>query len=218
MTAYFVTATGTEIGKTYIAAELLKAARAKRMSVSATKPLMSGFSEGELSASDAGRLLTAMGQEVTSASVSEVCLHRFEAPIAPNVAMRTAGVDQNYAAIVKFIQGRLVGDDEFHLVEGAGGLMSPVTDDKLHSDLITDLGLPVILVTTGYLGAVSHTLTALECLKQMKVEVAAVVVSQPTPDAQAPEHLMGEIKRWSDVPVFAVGYGEDASGVFATIF
>lgn len=215
MTAYFVTATGTDIGKTYVGAELLRAARQRGHAVSACKPLMSGFGEDALTKSDAGLLLEAMARPVTPETVSEICRHRFEPPLAPNVAMRRAGLVQDYAEILRFARASLPGDrSQFHLVEGAGGLMSPVTDGKLHSDLIMDLELPVILVSAGYLGAVSHTLTALDVLQSKGASVAALIVSQPAADAEDPDHLIGEVALWSDVPAFALRFGADADPIF----
>jgi len=218
MSSYFVTAIGTDIGKTYASAQLLRAACAEGRAVSACKPLMSGFGEDALDASDAGQLLAAMDRPVSPQTVSEICLHRFEPPLAPNVAMRRAGMAQDYQAILAFARASLPSDPgALHLVEGAGGLMSPVTDEKLHSDFILDLGLPVILVAAGYLGAVSHTLTALDWLQTHHVPIAALIVSQPAPDGEDPAHLIGEVGRWSDVKPLALPHGADGARILERI-
>ena len=215
MPSYFVTATGTDIGKTYASAQILRAAREAGMATSACKPLMSGFGEDDLVASDAGQLLNAMGRDASPDNVSKICLHRFEQPIAPNVAMRRAGMAQDYSEILSFARNSQPNNTAdktagLHLIEGAGGLMSPVTDEKLHSDMILDLGLPVVLVTAGYLGAVSHTLTALAWCRSANVKVAMMIVSQPAQDAEDPAHLMAEVARWSDVPARALPFGAQA--------
>ena len=216
MAAFFVTATGTEIGKTYISARLLGAARAAGHKVAAVKPLMSGFAADDLPASDAGQLLLAMGQSVSAETIDRLVMHRFAPALAPNVAARQAGVALDYPALLAFCRQRLA-QDGLSLVEGAGGVMSPVTDDKLHSDLIADLGLPVILVSGNYLGTVSHTLSALAVLQAAGCTVAAIAVSQPTNQAAAPEEILPELARWTDVPVFAVPYGGDAQGLAAHV-
>lgn len=208
MRRYFVTATGTDIGKTYISAMLLSAWRSKGYTVDATKPLMSGFSEAELGQSDAGRLLAAMGRAVTPASVADICLHRLTPALAPNVAMRQAGIHQNYDDIRNFVAQRLRSVVDFHLVEGAGGVMSPLTDDSLQIDLMADLALPVILVTAPYLGSVSHTLTAVDVLQARGIEIAAVVVSQPTGTDAKLSEFSGEIARFRSIPLFEVGHRE----------
>ena len=152
-------------------------------------------------------MLAALGAPVTPDRVAQICFARFAPPLAPNVAMRRAGMTQDFAAIRAFA-ARSVPDTPagLHLIEGAGGVMSPVTDDKLHLDLIEDLDLPVILVAAGYLGAVSHTLTALTCLEARAIPVAALIVSQPTAEAEPPQHLIDEVKRWSDVTGLALPY------------
>ena len=213
MTAYFVTAIGTDIGKTYISAGLLAAWRDGGKSVRAVKPVMSGFGENALAASDAGHLLTAMGRPVSPQTISEICLHRFAPPLSPNVAMRRAGMTQDYDAILKFTRSILndAGPGEMKLVEGAGGVMTPLTDHKLHIDFMEDLSLPIILVAASYLGAVSHTLTAINAIRSRGLQIAAVVASQPAPDAQDPAHLIGEIGLFETLPCFRVGHGEGVS-------
>jgi dethiobiotin synthetase len=207
MRGYFVTATGTDIGKTYVSASLLSVWRAQGHTVAATKPLMSGFDEDTLEQSDAGRLLVAMGQAVTPASVSEICLHRLAPPLAPNVAMRQAGISQNYDEILRFVEARLKTREGWHLVEGAGGVMSPVTDTTLQIDLMVDLRLPVILVTAPYLGSISHTLSALEVLEARGLDVSAVVVSQPSVHGSDPLSFSEELNRFKDINLFLVPHG-----------
>lgn len=210
MRGYFVTATGTDIGKTYVSASLLSVWRAQGQTVAATKPLMSGFDEDTLEQSDAGRLLVAMGQAVTPASVSEICLHRLAPPLAPNVAMRQAGISQNYNEILWFVEGRLKTREGCHLVEGAGGVMSPVTDTTLQIDLMADLRLPVILVTAPYLGSISHTLSALEVLEARGLDVSAVVVSQPSVHGSDPVSFSEELNRFRDINLFLVPHASVA--------
>ncbi|WP_084398939.1 dethiobiotin synthase [Henriciella aquimarina] len=200
MKGYFVTAIGTEIGKTYVSSALLRAWRRSGLAVHAVKPVMSGFEEAELAATDAGQLLAACGREVNSLSVSDICLHRFEAPLAPNVAMRQTGVQQDYRAIRDFVRSHLSGCPAGRLlVEGAGGVMSPLTDEALQIDLMADLGLPVLLVAAPYLGAVSHTLTAIDALQVRGLEIAQLIISQPGPESPPPASLGEEVSRFRDV-------------------
>lgn len=213
MRGYFVTATGTDIGKTYVSTRLIEAWRAEGYVVQATKPLMSGFAEDALELSDAGRLLVAMGQAVTPASVSEICLHRLSPPLAPNVAMRRAGIEQNRNEIRSFVERRLAVRADVHLVEGAGGVMSPLTDDALQIDLMMDLQLKVILLTAPYLGSVSHTLSAIEALQARGLEIAALVVSQPSVSGDAPAAFIEELRRFTNVPASGLAHGESAKSL-----
>lgn len=217
MRAFFVTATGTDIGKTYLSAGLLAAWRAEGLRVAATKPLMSGFSEDELEQSDAGRLLAAMSEAATPEAVSRICLHRLTPPLAPNVAMRQAGIRQDRAEILDFVRMRLSSDADFHLVEGAGGVMSPLTDDSLQIDLMASLALPVILVTAPYLGSISHTLTAIDALAARGLSLSALVISQPSPGGPGPAGYRDEILRYRSVPVFTLPHRASCAGLARSI-
>lgn len=213
MRGYFVTATGTDIGKTYVSARLIEAWRNRGIAAEATKPLMSGFAEDALEQSDAGRLLVAMGREVTPASVAEICLHRLAPPLAPNVAMRQAGIAQDYNEIRGFLARRLSVAADVHLVEGAGGVMSPLTDETLQIDLMADLQLQVILVTTPYLGSISHTLTAIDALRARGLEIAALVVSQPSVAGGDLMSFIEEVARFRKLPIRSIAHGEDANNL-----
>ena len=206
MSAVFMTATGTDIGKTHVGAAYLRHRRERGEMPFAVKPLMSGYDPSRLEESDAGRLLAACGLDATEANVNAVCMKRFPDPLSPNVAARQSGVPLDYDDILAFVNSRLLLNDGPGLVEGAGGVMSPVTDNWTHADLISDLAMPCFLVTASYLGAVSHTLTALESLSRRSVPVLAVIVSQPSADAGAPTPLVDELARWTDLPLLAAPF------------
>lgn len=210
MRAYYVTATGTDIGKTYVACQLLKAWRERGLSVAATKPVMTGYSELELGASDCGRLLSAMGEVCAPESVSAICHTRLAPPLAPNMAMRAANIRQDYIGLLQFVRRRLRQTSDRHLVEGAGGVMSPLTDTHLQIDLMADLGLPVLLVTAPYLGSVTHTLTALGALKTKGLTVACVIVSEPA-ETSGSDDFTREIERLQTVSCVRVARGGNAA-------
>lgn len=206
MCGVFITATGTEIGKTHVSCAYIARLAEKGVAPTPIKPLMSGFSEVELAESDAGRLLAASGMDVTETNVATICMRRFTAPVAPNQAARATGRPLDYDDILAFVNTRLLGAEGPVLVEGAGGVMSPATDDRLQVDLIRDLAMPAFLVTAHYLGSVSHTLSALEAMERRAIPVLAVIVSQPAPDAKSPEGFMDELGRWTHVPLLAAPF------------
>lgn len=209
MTAFFVTAIGTEIGKTYVSARLLETWRREGRPVHAIKPVMSGFGEDALPASDAGQLLRACGLAASADTISEICLHRFEAPLAPNVAMRQSGIRQDYAAILAFTQAHLSKTNvDRIIVEGAGGIMSPLTDDRLQIDFAADLDLPIILVAAPYLGAVSHTLTAIDALHARGLVIDRLIVSQPDRESPSPDSLAEEVLLFRQLRIGLIGHGD----------
>lgn len=207
-----VLATGTEIGKTYVSGALLRRAQAGGRSVGAVKPVMSGFSADALAESDAGQLAAACGVTLTQETLARYCLFSFEEALAPNVAARRAGVDVRFDDLVDYSRNGLDAGSDFALVEGAGGVLSPLTDMHLNVDLAIALNLPVVMVTANYLGSVTHTLTALEACRSRGVAVASLAVSQPTREYGTPAEIAEELGRWSDVPSALFPYAPASDG------
>jgi dethiobiotin synthetase len=220
MSAVFVTATGTDSGKTHVSAAILRELVAQGRPALALKPVMSGYSPDALQASDAGRLLTAMGRAVSKDAVDEICWMSFTDWLAPNVAARRAGVALDYAALLGFVEARLRAHGGPALIEGAGGVMSPLTDTHTNLDLAADLGLPVLLLASNYLGAVSHTLTALEVLAARELDVTAVVVTETLPNAGPSAPFLEELARWTKIPLLGARFArapEDDRAVAAEL-
>lgn len=209
MKTWFVTGAGTEIGKTHIAAAMLRTARNKGARVRAVKPLMSGFDPDALEKSDAGVLLAACGRPVSTQIIKSICLHQFVEPVSPHIAARAAGVTIEMSALVQFTKSCIDPSADMVLVEGAGGVLSPATETEAQADLAAALGLRAILVTSNYLGAISHTLTAMEALDRRGVGVDAIIVSQPAADDFAPDDLAGELRRWRREPILAAPHAEN---------
>lgn len=213
MRALFVSGAHTDVGKTWAACALLRAARAKGLSVAALKPAVSGIDPGDWSDSDPGRLLDAMGRELTDVALDEIAPLRFAAPLSPPMAARLEGVDLRISRLVAFCRAALAASDaDLMLVEGAGGVMSPMAEDGTCLDLMMALGLPAVLVGGSYLGAISHTLTALETLRARGVAVDEVIVSQSA-DPDAPDFIqtVESVARFAgEVRVVAAARGESA--------
>jgi dethiobiotin synthetase len=176
MPALFVTGTGTDVGKTYVSCALIRALKARGAVVDAFKPVVSGFDPKDAADSDPARLAAALG---APGDVFRIAPRRYRAPLSPNIAARLEGQalvldDMVIDAVARAAELR----DGLLLVEGAGGVMSPLTDGATNLDMITALGAPALLVAGSYLGTISHVLTALVALRGARVEVAAVVVSE----------------------------------------
>jgi dethiobiotin synthetase len=201
-----VTAIGTECGKTHVSCAILRDLMAHGRPALALKPRMSGYSPDALETSDAGRLLAAMGRTVSGSTVAEICWKSFTEWSASNVAARRIGVPLGYTDLLDFVRQRLAAHEGPALVEGAGGVMSPLTDTHTNLDLMADLGAPVLLMASNYLGAVSHTLTALEVLQQRGLEVKAVVVTETLPNAGPAQPLIEELGRWTKLPLLRAAF------------
>jgi dethiobiotin synthetase len=203
----FVAGAHTEIGKTHVACGLLRAARDAGWSVDALKPVVSGFDERDWRDSDPGRLLAAMGRELTAPQLACLSPWRFAAPLAPPMAASIEGRDLPLAPVVEFCRRRIAESKARLIVaEGVGGLMSPIVERATSLDLLEALDAPCVLVGGAYLGALSHTLTALDVLRSRGRAPSAVLISEDAaPDAPdfagtlalAAEHA-------GEVPVIAV--------------
>ena len=176
MSAFFITGAGTDIGKTFVAAGLIRTLRSRGRQVRALKPVASGFDPANPRASDPGQLLAALGHPVTAEAVAAICPWRFIAALSPDMAAARENRTIDFDALTAF--SRAVAADEILLVEGVGGVMVPLDQRHTTLDWMQALGFPVILVGGSYLGAISHTLSALEALRGRGLAVAAVVVSE----------------------------------------
>lgn len=175
MSALFVAGTGTDIGKTHVACALIRALKARGVAVDAFKPVVSGFDPADPSSSDPARLALALGDP---AALPRISPRRYLAPLAPNLAARLEGDVLRIEDLAADCRAALAGEHELMLVEGAGGVMSPLTDEATNLDLIADLRLPVLLIAGSYLGTISHVLTALVALRARGATVAAIVMSE----------------------------------------
>jgi dethiobiotin synthetase len=201
MKALFVAGTGTDLGKTHVACALLRAARTRGARVDAFKPVISGFDPLSPETSDPARLAAAIGRPDAWAEVSP---RRYAAPLAPNLAARMEGevlaIEDLIADSRTWLAGR---EADLVLVEGAGGVMSPLTDDATNLDLMVALNLPVLLVAGSYLGTVSHVLTALEAVRARALTVAAIVVSESldAPDLTQTTEMLKRFERRAPILV-----------------
>ena len=125
----FVTASGTEIGKTLIACALLHQARGRGQSVNVLKPVATGFDAG-LADSDTAHLLTAAGQEIADANIAACTPWRFGPAIAPDMAAMGAGTALDFDAITAHCRDGLATTADLTVIEGVGGTMVPLGGTK----------------------------------------------------------------------------------------
>jgi dethiobiotin synthetase len=201
----FVAGAHTDIGKTHVACALIRAARAHGLTCDAFKPVLSGFTPAAWRESDAGRLIEALGLD--EAALDAISPLRFTAPLAPPVAARREGQTLALADLISRCRDWLAASPaQLKLLEGAGGLMSPIAETGTALDLPEWLSLPSILVGGTYLGAVSHILTALEVMRARHLQVIALVVSEDAkPDAPDFDDTVAMVRRFArQVPVLAL--------------
>ena len=174
--AFFVTGTDTDVGKTTIAAGLLRAARLAGLSTAAVKPVASGCEDGAagLRNSDALALLAECSLPLSYAEVNPFA---FAPAIAPHLAAREAGVPLKVEALAAAVQAVLAQQADFTLVEGAGGWRVPLDGQATLAELPVALDLPVILVVGVRLGCINHALLTAEAIARDGLRLAGWVAN-----------------------------------------
>jgi dethiobiotin synthetase len=196
MNGFFVTATDTGVGKTEIACALLRAARAAGIDAVGMKPAQSGHSPGE--PSDAERLRDACDRVEP---LEVICPYSLGAPLAPAIAARLEGRTIELARILDGARA-LASRHAAIVVEGAGGLLVPLTERETFADLAVALALPVILVARAGLGTVNHAALTAEALRSRGLAIAAIVLNRATPaDDPSVPHNAAEIARLTGAKV-----------------
>jgi dethiobiotin synthetase len=201
----FVAGSDTEVGKTYVAALIVKSLVSAGHRVGVYKPAASDcvYDGNQLVAEDALALWDAAGRPLTP---DAVCPQRFRAPLAPHLSAKSEG-KQVDADLLRTGISVWADHCDIVVIEGSGGLMSPVTEEEFTADLAYDFGYPLVLVTANLLGAINLTLQSLitaSCFRE-GIDVAGIVLN----DAQIFEGDISvdsneaEIAKRTDVPVLA---------------
>jgi len=201
--AVFVTGTGTDIGKTFVTAMLVRHLRDAGRPVEAFKPVMSGVDPANIARSDAGVLLTALGRATTPQEIDRVAPWRFAAPLSPDLAAQAEGRSVDFGKLVDFSRAAAYGRGTV-FIEGVGGIMVPLDATHTVLDWMSALRIPVLLVTGSYLGTISHTLTALHVLAHRNLDIAGVVVSESEAPGASLDDTVATIARFA-VPIEVIG-------------
>ena len=173
----FITGTDTEVGKTYVATTIARQLTAAGFSVGAYKPVASDCVPAgrELISEDAFALWEAAGRPL---SLEAVCPQRFSQPLAPHLAARKDGCEID-AELLRTGLERWEKECDLVIIEGAGGLLSPMTDDEYFADLAYEFGYPIILVVPNVIGAINQSLTSLVAAANFRggLNVAGIILN-----------------------------------------
>lgn len=178
MTAIFVTATGTDIGKTFVTAGLVRHLRGAGRTVEAIKPVVTAFDPDRAATSDPGILLAAMDRPIDQDEIAKIAPWRYRAALSPDMAARLEGEQLDFTKLGEFSLRAVLTRRDVLFIEGVGGIMAPLDDEHTVLDWMQILRLPLILVAGSYLGTISHTLTALDALLRRELTVLTIVVNE----------------------------------------
>ena len=171
--ACFVFAIGTDIGKTHIIQQIIKEIISKNIAINAIKPIASGFLFEDKN-SDSAKILESLGFEVSRENIENITPYHFADAVSPNIAAKKNNFKIVFNDLVIFCKS----NNQILLIEGAGGVMTPINEDKNFLDLAKALKIPIILITSNYLGSISHTLTALKAIDFYGIKVAGVILNK----------------------------------------
>jgi dethiobiotin synthetase len=166
----FVTATDTSVGKTTVAAGLVGFLKRLGLDVGVMKPVATGAVEcdsGKLISQDAEMLVKFSASTDPWEWINPYCL---STPVTPSLAAKIEGVSIDFGKL-KSVYEKLLSRHEFLVVEGAGGAMSPVFENKVMADLIKALEMPAVIVSRSSLGTINHTLMTYQCLRVYEIPV-----------------------------------------------
>jgi dethiobiotin synthetase len=192
MRGVFVTGTGTEVGKTVVAAAIANTARRSGDRIAVFKPAVSGLVDYPLvpeTWASAPRLPDHALLRLAAGSTlgdDEVAPYRYGPPVSPHLAAELAGerIDPD---LLRGAALAATQDADLLVCEGVGGFLVPLTPAYLVRDLARDLRLPVVIVAEAVLGTINHTLLTIESVRTAGLEVASVVLNRWPEDPSAME-------------------------------
>ncbi len=208
----FVTGTDTGVGKTTMTAALLLAIQQQGKSVGILKPIETGVDSEHCEHSDTERLRRLLSP---APSFDSVCLYSFPQPLAPLAAARETGRTIDFSLIRSHMH-ELLQQFSFLLIEGAGGIFTPITQTHTMRDLVAFLDIPCLIVGHTNLGGINHCLLTLEALQQAGITVCGIMLNEPnvqhtsTTIQQQQKSTVELIQELSSVPVFGpIGFTQE---------
>ncbi len=193
MSGVFITSTNTAAGKTTLGCWLIATLEKNRVGVCVRKPIESGcpIINGQLFAQDAHALASASQRQPHR---DEVCPFPFKTVASTARAMK---LENRNVGLEMLVKACCCPPNEFLLVEGAGGICSPLTQKALNIDLARRLRLPLIIVCDNKIGALSQTISALESAQKHHVPVVAVIFNETCESPVNDLDNCADLRQWT---------------------
>lgn len=174
----FITGTDTGVGKTFVGGLLASLLRRRGIKVGVMKPVETGCprQDGVLDPQDA---LFLKEKAESQDPLKEIVPYAFELPAAPAVAAAREGIKIDLRRISDTF-ALLAKRHDLTLVEGAGGLLVPLTENADNASLILTLGIPALIVARANLGTINHTLLTVRWALHLGIEVLGVLINHPS--------------------------------------
>ena len=209
---YFITGSDTDVGKTYIACELIRQLRNLDTIIETRKPVESGClidQSGKLIPADALKLQAANSKLET---IECIAPYRFKAALAPP---RAAALEGYHLQIADLLNACSLDDrDHLLIVEGAGGFYSPLAQNGLNADLASLLQLAVIIVVSDRIGAVNQALMTVQAVESRHLLIAAIIMNQVSEDIEDGMNNYEDLRTLCSYPIFRCRYNQNLDAVF----
>ena len=199
MKSLFVTGTDTDVGKTCVSASIVKNLRDMDIDVGVMKPFASGHKKNSNSLPQDVEIL--MKYSGSQDPIDLVNPYFFEIPTSPYDAAKILVQKINLQKVID-AYNKLLSSHDLVIVEGIGGLMTPITQNYFVSNLISELDIDTIIVMGSKLGTVNHTLLTYEHCKQMHLKLKGFVINQTVPSGYELSNLRQQIMELTNQIVY----------------
>ena len=174
-TGYFVTGTDTEVGKTLVSGALILKLRELGRNAIGFKPVVAGTYQGQ-NGEYINEDIETLQVASNLAQTESICPFVLDKPAAPHIVAKANGIELNVNKLLGSFTG-IQNENDFVVVEGAGGFIVPLNDHESLADFAQKIDLPIIVVVGMKLGCLNHTLLTIEAIKTRKMKIAGWVAN-----------------------------------------
>ena len=198
MKSLFITGTDTDVGKTYITAGLAVTLRKMGVDVGIMKPFAAGIPQKKGFKSEDVEILANAAQVNDSESLLNP--QYFPIPASPYTAWKNLKIKPKINSILSSFKN-LSKKHSMMLVEGMGGIMTPILKDYFVTDLIKSMKVSSILVTRTKIGTINHTIMTVKMCEKYKIPIKGIIINNFDSDGYKPKELTRDLKSLTKVPV-----------------
>lgn len=200
----FITATGTDVGKTYVSGVLLKRLRALNINAGYFKAALSGATEGELKELIPGDAKYVYDVAGIVGDFNDSITYILKTEASPHLAAEIEGVEINLDTIKNHFKNH-TKNYEFILTEGSGGIICPISingERLMLTDVIRSLNLDIIIVADAGLGTINSTLLTVEYAKSLGIKIKGIILNKFNEDNFIHKDNLNMIKDFTKLPIY----------------
>ena len=201
MKSYFFTGTDTDVGKTVIAAGFARAFSNRGFDIGVMKPFAAGKKHNsKFQSEDAEILAKAARVQDTEELINP---QFFPIPASPYTASLNLNLDVDLELIHNKFK-ELATKHDYLLIEGMGGIMTPILKDYFVANLIRDFNLNTIIITRTKIGTINHTIMTIQQCKNYGINIKGIIINDFDPDGYPSSELKRDLEDLTGVPVLGI--------------